>query len=113
MVYLLIKLVVSAVLIVIVSEVAKRSGTLGGLIASLPLTSLLAIGWLYGETRDTEKVIQLTQSIFWMVLPSLIFFLLLPVLLRKGLPFPPAMAVACLATAAGYGLMIKVLPGTA
>ncbi|TVR49180.1 MAG: DUF3147 family protein [Puniceicoccaceae bacterium] len=99
------KLLLSAIVIVVVSEVAKRSGYLGALIASLPLTSLLAITWLYLDTGDIEKVRLLTTGIFWLVLPSLVFFLVLPLLLQQGLAFWFALGLSILSTMAAYALM--------
>jgi len=108
MAFYLVKLFVSAALIVVISEVSKRTGFLGGLIASLPLVSLLAIGWLWFETHDTAKIADFSRSVFWFVLPSLLFFVLLPWLLPK-IGFYAALAVACLATAAGYAVMAAAL----
>lgn len=105
----LIKIIVSATLVVAVSEIAKRSSMWGGLLASLPLVSLLALGWLYYETRDTLKVAALARSTLWFVLPSLVFFLVLPVLLRSGRAFATSMSLAAGATAACYALMSFVL----
>src|SRR5690349_12496787 len=68
----IIKLLISAAIIVAVSEVSKRSSLIGGLLASLPLTSFLAMLWLYKDTKDTAKVAALSMSIFWLVLPSLV-----------------------------------------
>ena len=68
----LIKVLISALLVAAVSEVARRSSLLGALLASLPVTSLLAFMWLYRETGDTEKVAALSADIFWLVLPSLV-----------------------------------------
>ena len=109
MLFYLVKLLVSAALIVLVSElVIKRGGFLGGLVASLPLVSLLAIGWIWFETHDTEKIAAFSRSVFWFVLPSLVFFLLLPWLLPK-IGFYAALAIACVATAAGYAVMAAAL----
>ena len=91
------KVLITAVLIVIISEVSKRTGYLGGLLASLPLVSYLSIVWLYVEndnkTKATEIISQHSISVFWFVLPTLPFFLLLPVLL-KHMHFAAAMAIA-------------------
>ena len=108
MTFYLIKLLVSAALIVIISEISKRSGYLGGLIASLPLVSLLAIGWMWFETHDTAKIADFSRSVFWFVLPSLLFFVLLPWLMPK-LGFYAALSIACVATAAGYAVMAAAL----
>ena len=73
-----VKVVLSAILVVVYSEVAKRSSMWGGVLASLPVVSLLAIGWLYYETQDAARVAAFARSTLWYVLPSLIFFLLFP-----------------------------------
>jgi hypothetical protein len=64
-----------------------RSIVLGGILASLPLTSLLAFIWLYGETGDTGKAASLSVNIFRYVLPSLVLFIVLPVLFTARLQF--------------------------
>jgi len=104
-----IKLALSAGIIVGVSEMARRSTFLGALLASLPLTSLLAFVWLYIETGDPQRVAALSTSIFWLVLPSLVLFLLLPLLLRMGLGFWQSLAAAAGATTAAYFVTVKVL----
>jgi F0F1-type ATP synthase assembly protein I len=87
MIEYVVKVAVSAVLIVLISETSKRSTLLGALLASLPLVSVLAMLWLYSDTRDAAQVAALARSIFWLVLPSLLLFLLLPVLIERGYSF--------------------------
>jgi hypothetical protein len=106
----LLKIVISALLIFAVAEISKRSSTFGAVVASLPLVSILAMIWLYHDTRDVAKVAGLSRDIFWLVLPSLTLFVLLPpLLLRWKFPFPLALGLACAATVAAYLLMIFVL----
>lgn len=105
MVWYLVKLTVSAVLIVAVSELSKRYSLLGGLLASLPLVSFLGMIWLYVDTRDVQKVADLSINIFWLVLPSLVLFLALPPLLKQ-FPFPAALFLATLLMFVAYGGMI-------
>ena len=102
MLYSIVKVTTSALLIVAISEVSKRATTLGALLASLPLVSLLAMMWLYIDTGDRSKVADLASSIFWLVLPSLALFLILPVLLRAGRAFWPSLAISSVVTAALY-----------
>jgi hypothetical protein len=102
MLQIVIKVIVSALIVVAVSEVSKRTTTIGALLASLPLTSLLAMIWLYVETGDARKEADLAGGIFWLVLPSLALFLILPALLRAGYGFWPALGIACAATIASY-----------
>lgn len=73
---------------------------------SLPLTSILAFIWLYRDTRDTGEVAALSWSIMWVIVPSLVFFVALPVAIRAGLGFWPAVFAACIATALGYAVWI-------
>ncbi len=107
--YTLLKLVISAAVLVAVSEISKRSSFIGGLVASLPLTSLLAIMWLWKDTHDTTKIASLSTSIFWMVLPSLVLFIALPLLLKRGVMFWPSFGISIVTTILSYGAMILVL----
>lgn len=109
MTYLLFKLFLSAAIIVAVTEVAKANATLGGLIKSLPLVSLLALIWLYAETGDTARISALSISTFWFVLPTLPLFLVLPALLKRGLAFYPALGVSLAVMLLCYGVTVAVL----
>ncbi len=104
-----IKIAITAVLVVAISEVAKRSSLLGAVLASIPLTSVLAMIWLYADTGDAGKVADLATGIFWLVLPSLVLFIALPLLLRAGWPFAASLALSCALTVAAYFLMLAAL----
>ena len=109
MIYGALKVLFTAVLVVVISEAAKRSSALAGILASLPLTSLLAFIWLYGETGDSGKVASLSISIFWYVLPSLVLFVVLPLLLMRGVNFWTCLLVASALTFAAYLAMAALL----
>ena len=109
MIYAIIKVIITSVLIVAISEMSKRSSLLGALLASLPLTSVLAMLWLYVDTKDVAKVSGLATSVFWLVIPSLVFFISLPLLLKKGLNFYLSMGLSMSATAGCYFTMITLL----
>ena len=109
MLYTALKVAITALLVVAISEVGKKSSGVGAVLASLPLTSLLAFIWIYGETGDTVKIAELSQSIFWYVLPSLVLFVALPVLLSHGMGFWISFSVSCGLTFAAYLAMIWVL----
>jgi hypothetical protein len=104
-----VKVLITASVVVVVSELGKRSSFWGALLASLPLTSLLAFIWLYIGTGSTESVATLSQSIFWLVLASLPLFLILPFLLRSGVAFWPSFGVACALTVGAYFVLMWVL----
>ena len=108
--YLIIKAALSGVLIAIISEVAKRYPGFGGLIASLPLVSVLGMVWLWRDKPDVANMAAHVEATFWFVLPSLPMFLVIPVLLRSGWSFWSALLIGCGLTIALYSLMVAVGP---
>lgn len=110
MLYLATKAILSGIIIAIVSEVAKRNPGLGALIASLPLVSILAMIWLWHDTSDTTRIAGHAEATFWLVLPTMPMFLLLPWLLRHGTGFWLSLGLSCLLTIALYLLTIWLLP---
>lgn len=109
MAYLIVKTLISAVIIVAISELSRRSSFAGALLASLPLVSVLGMVWLYIDTRDAAQVANLSAGVFWLVLPSLGLFVSLPWLLKHGLSFWPALGLAAALTVCLYFLMTWAL----
>lgn len=107
--YTIIKVVITSLLIVAISELSKRSSMIGAVLASLPLMSVLAMLWLYIDTKDISKVAALASDIFWLVIPSLVFFISLPFLLKKGFAFYVSMGGSIALTVSCYFVMIAVL----
>jgi len=105
----IIKILVSAVLITIVSEVSKKTGYLGGFIASLPITSMLALFWLYNDTKNSDKVAELSIGILLFVIPSMVFFIVLPILLKRELNFYLALIISSGIMVSGYALFSLIL----
>ena len=99
---LAVRWVLSGGLVVGASEVARRSELFGALLVSIPLVSILAMIWLHNATRDTEKVADFAEGVLWLVIPSLVLFIALPTLLRRGTEFWPAMGVAVGLTVVAY-----------
>lgn len=111
MAYLLFKYAISALVLVLISELAKRSTLLGAVLASLPLVSVLAIIWIWVETRDNGRIAALSIDILWLVPPSLLLFAALSALIRLGWGFWPSLGVGCVATVCGYlGIIYLVRP---
>jgi hypothetical protein len=110
MTYLLVKALLSGLIVAAASEIARRWPGLGAMIVSLPLVSLLAFIWLWRDSGDPERVAQLSQSTFWFFLPSMPMFLALPAMLRAGLGFWLALAIACGLTVALYAGMALAGP---
>ncbi|HVI31816.1 DUF3147 family protein [Phenylobacterium sp.] len=110
MLYLLLKAGLSGVIIAAVSEIARRSPGFAALVASLPLVSILGMIWLWRDTREPERLAAHAEATFWFVLPSLPMFLVVPALIRRGLPFWPALLCGCALTVGLYLLMVWAGP---
>jgi hypothetical protein len=110
MLYIVVKTVLSALIIVAISEIGRRSAGFAALVASLPLVSVLGMIWLWRDTGDTARLAAHSAATFWYVLPSLPMFLMIPLLLKRGAPFYGALAAGIVLTIALYFLMLAVLP---
>jgi hypothetical protein len=108
MLYFTIKALLSGLIVALVSEIAKRSPTAGGLLASLPLVSTLAMIWVWRETHETERIAAQAQATFWYFLPSVPMFVVIPWLLRHGYGFWIALGLGCALTMLLYAVMIFV-----
>jgi uncharacterized membrane protein (GlpM family) len=108
-VQLILRALLSGALIVAISELAKRNNFTAAIVHSLPLISMTALVWLYTSTRDTALIARHCESTFWLVLPTLPFFLMLPWLLRHGWRFWPALGVGVAVTIGLYFLTTRLL----
>lgn len=105
----LIKTLVSALLIASASEIGKRTSWGAAIVASLPLTSLMTIIWLYVDTGDIAKVRDLSIGIFSAVVPSLLLLLVLYFLLKWEVRFWLALSISCVVMVASYALYVSAL----
>ena len=103
MAWLFTKYFLTAAVVVLVSELAKRSDRLGGLIAALPMVTVLTLIWLYLANQPVEKIANHAWYTFWYVIPTLPMFLAFPVLLPR-IGFWPALAVCVVITVACFWL---------
>ena len=108
MTWLIGKYLLTAAIVVLVSEVAKRSDRLGGLIAALPIVTFLTLIWLYLEEQPAEKIVSHAWYTFWYVVPTLPMFLLFPVLLPR-LGFWPTLLACGLTTLVCFAVFAAVL----
>ncbi|MBI5023358.1 MAG: DUF3147 family protein [Candidatus Magasanikbacteria bacterium] len=105
----LIKTIITAIVVVGIAEIGKKFSPIAAILASLPLTSILAMIWLYMDTKDVQKVIDLSSNIFWAVLPSLIFFFFFPLLLKNGFKFSIAMVLSTVIMFIAYSIYVVIL----
>lgn len=105
----IVKTLVSALIIAMIATLSKRLPFIGALIASLPLTSILAIIWLYEDTKDIARITQLSYTVFWLVIPSLIFFVTLPFLLKRNIGFYWSLMGSSIVLIITYFAFVKLL----
>jgi len=99
-----IKYLITAAIIVGVSELAKRADRLGAAVGAMPWMTTLVMVWLFVEKQPSAKIENHAWYTFWYVLPTLPMFLLIPLLLKKGMSFPLVMLFAALFTAGAFFL---------
>lgn len=100
--WIITKYLITAGMVVLISEVAKRSDKLGGFIAALPLMTVLTLIWLYVENQSEDKIANHAYYTFWYVIPTLPMFLIFPYLLPK-IGFWATMGVCVVITTIFFG----------
>jgi hypothetical protein len=104
-----VKLLVTALLIVIVTKVQLFHERLSALLIALPFTSLIAMVWMHKEKQSSTRIANHAEGTFWFVLPTLPMFLVFPWLLRQGWTFWPALLANCAMTIALFWINVIVL----
>jgi hypothetical protein len=105
----LLKVLISALVVAGASELARRYSVIGALLVSLPLTSILAMIWLWRDGEPAAKIADFSASVFWLVLPSLLLFISMPLMLRAGYGFWPSLGAGCALTVLGYAIGLYAL----
>ena len=109
MAYYIIKLLITTVLIVLISEIGKRYSLAGALLAAIPLVSILAMTWMYVDTDSSKSAVEFSERIIWLIAPSMTLFIVFPLLIKKGIGFYPSLFVATVMTIGAYYSVIYVL----
>ncbi len=107
--YYIIKLIITTFLIVLISEIAKRSSLAGALLAAIPLVSILAMTWMYIDTDSSNNAVEFSNRIVWLIAPSMTLFIAFPILIKKGLGFYASMGISIVLTIMAYYSVIFVL----
>lgn len=103
-----IKIIITAIIVALVAEAGKRTIIVAAILASLPITSILSIIWLYGDTSNLDQTAELARSIFWSVLPSLVFFVAYPQFVKFGFHFKASLFYSTLITAGAYLIYAQI-----
>jgi hypothetical protein len=105
----LVKLLLTAAVILFVTKIQLVSDRLSALLIALPLTSLVAMIWMHQSGQSPTRLANHAEGTFWFVLPTLPMFLILPWMLRNGWGFWAALVANCLITVALFWITVIVL----
>jgi hypothetical protein len=103
-----VRALLSGLIVALASTIARRQPALGSLIVALPLVSVLSMIWLWRDGADNEAMARYVQGTFWFFLPTMPMFLIMPVLLRRGIAFWPALGIGCATTIGLYLVMLTI-----
>ena len=109
MTYYITKLIITTLLIVLISEISKRSSLAGAILAAIPLVSILAMTWMYVDTNDSKTAVEFSNNIVWLIAPSMTLFIAFPFLIKKGVGFYPSMFISIFMTVFAYYSVIFLL----
>ena len=87
--YYIIKLIITTLLIVLISEISKRSSLAGALLAAIPLVSILAMTWMYVDTNNSDSAVEFSNRIVWLIAPSMTLFIAFPILVINRTKMAP------------------------
>ena len=106
----ILKILISATVFTLITELAKRNAALAALITALPLTTLLVLLWRQHQEHATSgQIADYLSLTFWYVLPSLALFIAMPWLLRHGWSFYPSLLASAALTVGLYAIEVRVL----
>lgn len=106
--WIITKYLITSGIVVLVSEIAKRSDRLGALIAALPMVTVLTLLWLYFEKQEQVKIANHAWFTFWYVLPTLPMFLLFPWMISR-FGFWAALGASAVVTILCFGILVTVM----
>ncbi|MGC6507159.1 MAG: DUF3147 family protein [Myxococcota bacterium] len=106
-----IKAIMAGLIVAVAATLSERSPRFGALVVALPIISILTMTIMWAESNSIEKIAVHSESTFWLVLPSLPMFLILPWLLRTGWTYWTALGICILGTASLYLLMRQFFGG--
>ena len=103
------KIVLTALIIFAVAQVSERNTLLAAVLASIPIVSVLAMMWMNHEGQSAEQIAGFAKDIVWLIIPSLLMFIVLPILIERGWEFYPALGAGLASTILGYFFMIQLM----
>ena len=106
---LLVKLLLTTAMVWLVSHVARQSTLWGGMLASMPIISVTSMIWMYYDTGDTVTIARFCHDVLRFLLPTLLFFVVVPWALQRGIPFVWALSMGLVVNGLGYAVVLGIL----
>lgn len=106
---LLLKILSSSLMIILITEIAKKHSAIGGLIAVLPVNILLALTWLYIEKKDIVLLGNFSNSAFWGIFPTMFFLIAISILFNNQNPFIPTIVIGLFVLGGFALLQLRIL----
>tara|TARA_Y100000588_G_C13936930_1_gene788338 strand:+ start:239 stop:637 length:399 start_codon:yes stop_codon:yes gene_type:complete len=103
------KIVLTALIIFAVAQVSERNTLLAAVLASIPIVSVLAMMWMNYDGATSEQIVNFSKEIVWLIIPSLLLFIVMPMLIERGWEFYPALGAGLASTFVGYFLMLQLM----
>ena len=103
------KIGLTALIIFAVVQVSERNTLLAAVLASIPIVSVLAMMWMNHEGQSATEIAGFAKDIVWLVIPSLLLFIVMPLLIERGWDFYPALGAGLATTILGYFLMVQFM----
>lgn len=107
--YFFIKTMISAFIIAGVTQLSEKTPVGAALLKSLPLTSLLVFFFMKYEGRSDQEIMNMSWDILFLVIPSLVLFICLPLLMSKGINFYMSMLISTLVMCVFYAVTLKIM----
>ncbi len=95
------KAIITAFVVVLLSELAKRFSVISGILAAMPLTTLLVLLWVYVDTKDRNLILRFSEAVLYALVPTAVFFLVFIFLMKRDYSFLSSLLIAFL----GWGLL--------
>ena len=102
------KIGLTALIIFAVVQVSERSTLLAAVLASIPIVSVLAMMWMNHEGQSAEQISVFAKMV-GLLIPSLLMFIVMPLLIDRGWDFYPALGAGLMTTIIGYFVMIQIM----
>ncbi|MEE3082902.1 MAG: DUF3147 family protein [Candidatus Thermoplasmatota archaeon] len=103
------KIGLTALIVFAVVQVSERNTLLAAVLASVPIVSVLAMMWMHHEGQSVQEISGFARDIVWLLIPSLLMFIVMPLLIDRGWDFYPALGAGLASTIIGYFLMIQLM----